>query len=100
MTNYGTNGSFSYLAMFRPPVREMCVDVLVELWEHSKNQSSKHVKTKLTGADPEPGSQHQKLVQKWRPSALAKKIENGQEEGSGDGEEQEDAKMENGENGA
>ena len=42
----------------------------------------------------------QKLVQKWRPTALTKKLENEPDAAAGEGEQQQDAKMENGEDGA
>ncbi|KAF8544419.1 hypothetical protein BDD12DRAFT_815871 [Trichophaea hybrida] len=43
-----------YLAMFRPPVREICVDVLQDLWLNHR----------------EVRSQVYKLIQKWRPAVL------------------------------
>ncbi|KAF8242187.1 hypothetical protein K440DRAFT_591226 [Wilcoxina mikolae CBS 423.85] len=52
-TNLGIQ-MLHYLAMFRPPVREICVDVLQDLWlNHREVRSQVH-----------------KLVQKWRPAVL------------------------------
>lgn len=44
-----------YLAMLRPPVRDMCMDVLEDLYQN-------HAEVRV---------QAQKLLQKWRPEALA-----------------------------
>ncbi|KAI5789153.1 hypothetical protein EDC01DRAFT_717765 [Geopyxis carbonaria] len=43
-----------FLAMLRPPVRKICLDVLEELWQNH----------------PDLRKQVQKLLQKWRPEAL------------------------------
>lgn len=55
-----------YLAMFRPPVREQCVDVLEDLWRN-------HAEVR---------GQVQKLVAKFRPAVLTPAIEAGPGAGS------------------
>lgn len=82
--------------MFRPPVREMCVDVLEDLWVNRKFLLSPPTLI-VTNCyvDAEVRGQVQKLVQKWRPEVLVKKIESEPEV-----KEELDTNMTNGDGGA
>lgn len=49
-----SNSYTSYLILFRPPVREICIDALEDLWRN------------FNEAKPSAG----KLLAKWRPHVL------------------------------
>ena len=70
--------------MLRPPVRDMCVDILEDLWLNRMLPVPVAQDHPNVSLDSEVRNQVQKLVQKWRPSVLAKQIKNEPEEAQQD----------------
>ena len=66
--------------MLRPPVRDMCVDILEDLWLNRMLPAPVAQGHPNVPLDSEVRNQVQKLVQKWRPSVLTKQIKNEPEE--------------------
>ncbi|KAG0130974.1 hypothetical protein HOY82DRAFT_353650 [Tuber indicum] len=66
-----------FLAMLRPPVRNMCMDVLEDLWLN-RTPHLRHILMSATNfifkyIDTELRGQTHKLILKWRPEVLAPK---------------------------
>jgi len=63
--------------MFRPPVREMCVDVLEDLWRNRESYAITflpRIRANQVTADVDLRAQVQKLINKFRPEVLTGNI--------------------------
>lgn len=61
----------SYLVLFRPPAREMCIDALEDLYQNCKCcHCCRRKKVTHVFADADTRAATTKLLQKWRPNVL------------------------------
>lgn len=67
--------SLFYLASFKPPVRERCMDVLEELYRNRECSEGKCVEYALIDVvDPEVKKSTEKPLSKYRPSVLVQQV--------------------------